>query len=140
MGPKSFDRITILCVDDDARTRKLLIQMLSKHNSHYVLKFADNGVDAMLTMREYQPDIYIVGLEMPHFDHVVTIKEIQKVGKASHSIGLSKRESLDTYDRFVQSGLEHHLSKPIKFEHLTSKLNDISKNVLMAKLITAGTS
>jgi CheY-like chemotaxis protein len=54
----------ILVVDDDAVTRKLLSEVLI--HKGYEVSVANDGIDAVLMVRQQNPDLVVLDIMMPH--------------------------------------------------------------------------
>lgn len=133
-------KMTLLCVDDDPHTRKMIAGFLPTTYPHHDLLVAANAVDALECIRKYNPDIFIVGLDMSVLDHTVITQEIKMLGKENHSVGMSKCIDGDSKKKHHQTGIRFHLEKPVNFLELFTRLDEIMESVLVTKLETARTS
>lgn len=59
--------ITAVVVDDEANSRDILVQMLSFDKDIQVLGASENIDQAMQAVREHNPDILFLDIEMPKF-------------------------------------------------------------------------
>ena len=66
----------ILVVDDSAFMRKLISDMLNKHPMMEVIGIARNGQDAVEKVRDLQPDVLTMDIEMPVMNGLEALKFI----------------------------------------------------------------
>ncbi|PIC58774.1 chemotaxis response regulator protein-glutamate methylesterase [Sporosarcina sp. P10] len=66
----------VLVVDDSAFMRKLISDMLNKHPMMEVIGIARNGKDAVEKVRDLQPDVITMDIEMPVMDGLEALKFI----------------------------------------------------------------
>ncbi|ARF18469.1 chemotaxis response regulator protein-glutamate methylesterase [Sporosarcina ureae] len=66
----------ILVVDDSAFMRKLISDMLNKHPMMEVIGIARNGKDAVEKVRDLQPDVITMDIEMPIMNGLEALKFI----------------------------------------------------------------
>ncbi|MDV6376696.1 chemotaxis response regulator protein-glutamate methylesterase [Sporosarcina sp. GW1-11] len=66
----------VLVVDDSAFMRKLISDMLNKHPMMEVIGMARNGKDSVKKIRDLQPDVVTMDIEMPIMDGLEALKEI----------------------------------------------------------------
>ncbi|PID00179.1 MULTISPECIES: chemotaxis response regulator protein-glutamate methylesterase [unclassified Sporosarcina] len=66
----------ILVVDDSAFMRKLISDMLNKHPMMEVIGIARNGKDAVEKVRDLQPDVLTMDIEMPVMNGLEALKFI----------------------------------------------------------------
>ncbi len=67
--------IRVLIVDDSRLMRNLLTSIMQKDQEIQVVGGADNGVEALDKIRELQPDVVALDLNMPVMDGVTVLKE-----------------------------------------------------------------
>ena len=65
-----------LVVDDSAFMRKLISDMLNKHPMIEVIGIARNGIDAVEKVRDLQPDVITMDIEMPVMNGLEALKRI----------------------------------------------------------------
>ncbi|PIC78258.1 chemotaxis response regulator protein-glutamate methylesterase [Sporosarcina sp. P19] len=66
----------VLVVDDSAFMRKLISDMLNKHPMMEVIGIARNGKDAVEKVRDLQPDVITMDIEMPVMNGLEALKFI----------------------------------------------------------------
>lgn len=73
-----MNKIKVLVVDDSAFMRKAIENMLKKDSSIEVIGNARNGQEAIEKIKELNPDILTLDIEMPVMDGLETLKIIMK--------------------------------------------------------------
>lgn len=112
---QSIDNHRILIVDDDATMRLLMNETLQEDG--YIIDEADNGFDALQSIKAVQPDLVLLDVRMPGlsgFDVCAEIRELS--GDTNIAIvmvtGLEDSESIETA---FQLGATAFISKPINW-------------------------
>jgi two-component system chemotaxis response regulator CheB len=67
---------TVLVVDDSAFMRKLIAELVEATGTFRVIGFAADGVEALERVRELNPDIVTLDIEMPRLDGLQTLERI----------------------------------------------------------------
>jgi two-component system chemotaxis response regulator CheB len=67
---------TVLVVDDSAFMRKLIAELIEASGTFHVIGFAADGVEALDRVRDLNPDIVTLDIEMPRMDGLQTLERI----------------------------------------------------------------
>nr|GAT59194.1 sensor histidine kinase/response regulator [Mycena chlorophos] len=93
-GPEALDEphLTILVVDDNIISRKILVTISKKLNA--TTHQAADGMDAIEVFRKVQPDVVWTDVSMPRMDGVTAAKEMRAIErergwKASHIVAIT---------------------------------------------------
>ncbi|HLS35343.1 MAG TPA: chemotaxis response regulator protein-glutamate methylesterase [Bacillota bacterium] len=70
------EKIRVLVIDDSAFMRKMITDILSSDHRITVIGTARNGEIGLRKMKELQPDVITLDVEMPVMDGLSTLKEI----------------------------------------------------------------
>lgn len=70
--------IRVLIVDDSAFMRKLISDFLNEHPNINVIGTARNGKEAILKIKEMQPDVVTLDVEMPEMNGLEALQVIMK--------------------------------------------------------------
>ncbi len=70
--------IKVVVVDDSAFMRKALSSMLEKDPGIKVVATARDGEEGLLRIREYDPDVVTLDIEMPRMDGLTALRHIMK--------------------------------------------------------------
>ncbi|UWU16824.1 response regulator (plasmid) [Rhizobium sullae] len=116
--------ITILCVEDEADIRKLVVEELNE--AGFATLEAANGQEALETILSKWPDIVITDISMPIMDGHQLLAEIQVNHPQFSNIpfilltALTDRENMLTG---LRAGAADYLTKPIDFDILLAKVS-----------------
>jgi len=77
MTDKDSKKISVIIVDDHAVVRQGLSTFLELQGDIEVVAEASNGIEAIETVKEHQPDIVLMDLEMPEMDGIETTRQIR---------------------------------------------------------------
>lgn len=67
----------ILLVDDSSFSRKMNREILESLE-YEVIAEAEDGIDGIMKLQEFQPDIIITDIEMPNLDGMSMVQEMRK--------------------------------------------------------------
>ena len=118
---------TILVIEDEAQTRKILLNCL-KFEGYRAIE-ADNGRTGIKLARENHPDLIVCDIMMPDLDgySVLSILRQQLSTLAIPIIFLTAKVSLPDFRRGMDLGAEDYLTKPCNVERfltaITARLN-----------------
>ncbi len=112
---------TLLAVDDDPTTRKLVQAVLSKHG--YEVLLAPTGQDGVDTFISHRPDLVLMDVQMPGmngFDACALIRQLD--GHATPIIMLTGSEDLESIESAFTAGATDFITKPINFPLLAQRV------------------
>jgi adenylate cyclase len=103
---------TILIVDDDPLNRRLLSKSL-ENDGHRTTQL-DNGFAALAAIKEDQPDLVLLDVEMPGLDGIEVLERIKGDDELRHVpvIMISGIEDTASIVRCIEAGAEDFLPKP----------------------------
>jgi DNA-binding response OmpR family regulator len=112
------DAATVLVVDDDASVRAMLGYILE--DAGYVVREAQDGVDALDELRSHRPDCMVLDLMMPRVDGVEVLRRRREAGIAPSTRVLVLTAKTDTRDAVWcwELGADEYLTKPVDPERL----------------------
>ena len=127
----------ILVIDDEELIRDLILEMLTESN--YQCMSVTNGVEGIVTVQEYFPDLIICDINMPEMNGYEVIQKLQENPAIANIpfIFLSGNTSSDDIRKGMNVGADDYLLKPFKKEELLlaieSRLNKREKLELYHK-------
>lgn len=71
-------QIRVLVIDDSAFMRKIIPQILQSEKEINVIGTARDGIDGLEKIRELQPDVITLDVEMPRMDGLSMLKKLMK--------------------------------------------------------------
>lgn len=99
----------IMVCDDEEGIRESLKLILEKD---YDLTFAQNGDEAIQTMKTSPVDITILDIKMPKKDGLETLKELKKINPSSKVIIATGYKSVDIASEAMSLGASDYVVKP----------------------------
>ncbi len=101
----------ILVVDDEPLTRRSLYEILKFEG--YEVVTANDGLEALETIKKISPQIAIVDLKMPRLDGMGLLKEIKAHSLKTEIILITGYGSIETAVEAMRQGAFDYISKPI---------------------------
>lgn len=131
MEQEIFDQrdMTILVVDDEARIRDVVRMNLEME--HYRVIEAENGVEALVQLREHLPDLVILDIMMPEMDGFEALHEIREVSTVP-VIMLTVRQNEQDKIHGLDLGADDYIAKPFSPRELLSRIRALLRRSLMA--------
>lgn len=78
MAQQETQKIRVLVVDDSSVMRRIIATAMLKNADLEVAGYASNGLQAIERVRELQPDVVTLDIEMPELDGLSALREIRK--------------------------------------------------------------
>jgi len=126
--------ISILCIEDEAAVRDLIVEELT--DAGFATYQASNGREGLEMMIAKWPDIVICDITMPEMDGTQLLAEIQLNYPdlaATPFIFLTALAGKDVMLEALRSGADDYLVKPIDFDVLMAKIEGCAKRVEIAR-------
>lgn len=117
-----MDHKKILVVDDEMRMRKIVSDFL--HREGYEILEAADGVEAVESFAEKQPDLIILDVMMPRMDGWQVCREIRKTSRVPIIMLTARSEEIDELTGF-ELGADEYISKPFSPRILVARVNAI---------------
>lgn len=128
----------ILVVDDEPQITRVLRTTLSAQA--YDLRAANDGETALEIMKDWQPDLVITDLAMPHMDGLELCRRIRMKSEVP-IIVLSVKGEERTKVQALDAGADDYVTKPVGMNELTARVRANLRRVPVAaadKVIKAG--
>lgn len=110
----------IAIIDDEAPARSLLRGYLADYPSLVIIGEANNGVDAIQLIREFQPDIVLLDIQMPGMTGFEVLQKLQNVPQIIFSTA---------YDQYALKAFEvnavDYLLKPYTKERFAKAIEKV---------------
>lgn len=110
--------IKILIAEDDDVTQKLY--SIGFRDSHFELRFADNGEDALAVYEQWQPDIIILDIIMPNINGYRTLEIIRNTHKDLSTTVIMASAIADKKEILAcaKLGIQGYILKPFKAKEI----------------------
>jgi chemosensory pili system protein ChpA (sensor histidine kinase/response regulator) len=118
-------QITVMVVDDSITVRKVTTRLLERNGMQVVT--AKDGVDAVATLQETIPDIFLLDIEMPRMDGYELATHIRNDEKLKNIpiIMITSRTGEKHRQRAMDIGVNQYLGKPYQEHDLLENINEI---------------
>ncbi len=115
----------ILLVDDNMVNRQVAGEILKK--SGCKVDLAVNGQDAINKAQKKRYDVIFMDIQMPDMDGVTATKKIKALGikDLAPIVAMTAYSMKEDKERFIKSGLDDYISKPIKAKELLNKIRTL---------------
>ena len=112
----------VLIVEDYEDTRSFMKIILESYG--YEVIEADNGLEAIESIKHHFPDLILMDVSMPVMDGLTATKKIRKFKQAAEiPIIAVTAHGMDFYEKAMEAGCNGLISKPIDFDSLEPVLN-----------------
>ena len=111
----------ILVIDDEQNIRKMLSRVLSPEG--FIVKEADNGLEALKRLREENYSLALLDLKMPGLNGIETLKKIKEYDINLPTIMMSAYGSIPEAVEAMKLGALDYLIKPFDIEELKIIIN-----------------
>src|SRR5215218_1310506 len=133
MGPPSETTEKLLrtvVVDDEQLARAELCFLLEQHGGIEIIGQAGNGVEALIVIEEYQPDLVMLDVQMPGLTGFEVARRVMLAGFESQVVFVT---AFDQYaiDAFEVNAVDY-LLKPVEPERLATAIERARKRMAAA--------
>ncbi|MCA9896273.1 MAG: response regulator [Anaerolineae bacterium] len=118
-----MDAISVLIIDDNPQNRRLVKKMLEVHG--FKIFEASNGLDGVASAIEHKPRIILLDINLPDIDGIEVANTLRNQGNCESCtiIALTANAMIGDRERFIESGCDDYLAKPVSRQELVSMLN-----------------
>jgi len=106
----------LLIVDDEKGIRDALTQVFEYEGQE--VRVAEDGPDAILISKEFQPDIVFLDVKMPGMDGIEVLARLEEESPGSVIIMISGHGTIDTALEATRIGAYDFLEKPLDTDRL----------------------
>lgn len=115
----------ILLVEDNIQLNKALSTLL-KRNS-YLVDSAFDGEEALIFIRDYNYDIIVLDIMLPHIDGLEVLKRIRRDNIQTPVILLTARSTVEDKITGLDLGADDYLAKPFSTEELLARIRALTR-------------
>ncbi|MEN5017014.1 response regulator [Erwinia sp. Eh17-17] len=116
----------ILMIDDHPVAR-LAIRMLLEKDQHTVVGEADDGLKALQMVRQLEPDMVIVDLDIPSLSGIEVIEKLRATGFKGGLLVLTSRDDEHYLSRCMSIGADGFVSKRNNLEELSDAVKAVMR-------------
>ncbi|MDM8535309.1 ATP-binding protein [Desulfobacterales bacterium HSG17] len=122
--------IKILIADDEPSIRRLLIHAF-RNMPHYIIEEAENGVEAMIKIGRFHPDLLILDFRMPQMDGLEVCRTLMRSPDLADIRVLIISGHTDTpeFNEIKDLGFTDILEKPVSIKHFTNTIEKLTMSL-----------
>lgn len=132
---KDYCQITVLYVDDDAGIRGMVGKLLCEKFENVRVVFAEDGIEGLVKIGEYHPDIIIADLYMPYLSGMHFIENVLRLNKESIVVVISACSKPEVVESCLSVGVRKFLTKPFDFMELIETVQKLMIDIFIKKII-----
>lgn len=118
---------TVLIVDDDPKLLKMLRRTLTYEN--FTVFTASNGLEALSSVQEHQPELIILDWLMPKMDGLSFIEKLRESDDQTMVLMLTARDAIENRVEGLQSGADDYLVKPFAPVELVARIHALMRRI-----------
>lgn len=128
--------IKIILADDHCLVRTGLRRLIDDVENLTVIAEADNGNDAILHVKEHQPDVAILDINMPGLDGIKTTEILRRDYPELKIIIVSMHSDELFPQRLIKAGANAYLTKDSGIQEITHAINEVmaSRNYICTEV------
>ena len=124
-------RIHAMVVEDDYVSRLSITRLLEKSGA--VVSAVDSGAEALTLLKEIEPDLIFMDIQMPDMNGMevtAAIRDESRFGAKSATpiVALTAHAMVGDKDRFLASGMDDYIAKPVGIEDVDRVLAAFSRS------------
>ena len=108
---------SILCADDEGLILAT-IESLFAQTDDYAVHLANNGVEALMKVKEYHPDVVLLDINMPGMKGFEVLRLIHEIDESIVVIVISGYVSEEEARELLARGAYDYFKKPIELSRL----------------------
>lgn len=122
--------MTILLADDNPPSRELMREILEA-SGHLIVE-AINGRDALNLIRENQPELVFLDLQMPVLDGFSVIRKLRTDVRfrSLPVVAVTASAMLGDRERAIAAGFDSYIAKPISLDEVRKQIELLSSRGL----------
>jgi DNA-binding NarL/FixJ family response regulator len=120
-----MDEITILVADDHPIFRKGLVQVVASEPGLCVAAEAENGVEALLFIRNLRPRVAMVDLEMPDFDGLHVARAVRDENLPVQIVFLTMHNDEDAVNDAIDAGVSGYVLKDSAVDDVVASIRSV---------------
>lgn len=115
----------ILMIDDSNVMRHHQRSVLAKLG-HLEVEEASNGMEALLKLKEFEPDLVLLDWNMPVMDGLTFLKNFRALGKKAPVIMVTTEAEKPRVIEAIKAGVSSYCIKPFTAETMKAVIEKIS--------------
>ena len=123
--------LRILIAEDNQVNQNLMLRILSRDNPEHEVLIANNGKEACVLAKQYNPEIILMDVQMPEMDGMEATAEIRRRenGAARVPIIALTAHAISGYrQRCLDAGMDSYVTKPVNVAELMHVITELIEN------------
>jgi len=118
---------SILLVEDNEMNRDMLKRRLERRD--FTVMVAEDGLKGVSMTNSERPDLVLMDMSLPEMDGWQATRELKANDDVKHIpvIALTAHAMSGDREKALEAGCDDYETKPIDFERLLSKINELLK-------------
>src|SRR5258705_9511171 len=116
------DKIKILIVDDNESTREGTSRLLEYEDNIEIVGFAENGLEAIDRVKELQPHVVLMDINMPQMNGIEATAQISQIAPRTKVIMVSVQDDSQYLKQAFRAGAVDFVAKPITSAELAQAI------------------
>lgn len=127
--------MSVLCVEDDAISRKVLCTVIGKHFPMMGVIEAADGDEGLELYRTHRPDMVVTDVRMPGMDGIRLATEIRAINPQAPIIVISAHSDTHYLLDAIEIGISRYVVKPVNKEKLVNAITDCLERLALERLV-----
>lgn len=134
---EQMNKITVVIIDDEPAARRALKLIFSEFEEFTVIGEASDGVSAVTTIRELNPDLVFLDIEMPEMNGLQVAESIKDLDCQIVFLTAFEKYALPAFN----TNAIDYLVKPVRSERVAQCIGKLSrKNPVHEMIVNKGSS
>lgn len=127
--PHLGSRVRTVVVDDSAITLKTITSFLSRQSSVEVVGTAQNGAQAVALVKELQPDLVLMDVQMPGMNGLDATAQILRESPSVRVVMITVNDTPELRVAANEAGASRFIPKPQLWRVLPDVLREFSEDL-----------
>ena len=123
-----MEKITILITDDHTMVRETLGFLLNKDPRFNVIALAATGEQAVELVKQINPDIVLMDINLPGIDGIDATQAIRKISSTIKILGVSMQTQLSYVYKMIELGANGYVTKGSSVEEMCKAIIEVYHN------------
>jgi PAS domain S-box-containing protein len=119
----NYADISVLCVEDEAAARQLVVLALQQSLPGLRILQANNGQEGLEIFNQHRPPIVLTDIRMPIMNGIDMSKAIRRIAPETRIIATSAHSDTDYLLKAIEIGISQFVMKPLDFKRLLEIVN-----------------